>query len=840
MRRTLAGLAGLSMVAAGALLALPSAANAEFAPRNEGITDSALTKSGAGAFKDLRITVGQTQNLVNQVVLITWEGGTPTVPEFTEYWTNYLQIMQCWGGTPEEGPPREQCQYGSQKGSGGGQNAASRQLNQGTAVDPNETKYEEYLDGRNSYVPFVSFTGKTTTGNISEFFDRQTSNEVNYARTRPDGTGQDYFEVQTGVEAPGLGCGQTRDGETPLCWLVVVPRGETEVDGTARGDTGSNILDTTPLSQSNWDNRIVFPLEFQPVGANCAIGSDETPLLGSDRVAEAIVRWQPSLCQLAGNNYSFTVLPDAGARSKLVGDRSDLVFVTYPVPKDQVPPTRPITYAPIALSGITIAFNLESQSSTLAPREVRVRDGQRLGNIKLNQRLVAKLLTQSYRYDTAPVAENIPDNPWDLAQDPEFLDLNPQFKELLFPAVGHMVTIAGQSDTARLVWEWIVADKDARAFLEGKADPWGMKINPLYKKGVYPREDFPRTDNQCVQRSNTVVAVCTFDLFPYAGDLYAAARAGSRGDTMSRGVYDPTAIPPGYKRTPAQSPGKRAMIVITDTPLIDRFALTAAALRNAAGEYVLPTESAMRIAAAKSVRLEGTPVAQPDAGAKTKGAYPLTSYTYAATTPATLTETQAEAYAQLLDYAAGAGQQLGNEMGQLPFGYVPLNAAELKEVRSAATTIVKNAGKEVKVDDTTETPDPSTDTTDSTDSTTDTTTDTTYTDTTYTDTTYTDTSYTDTTYTDTSSSTTSTSTTDVTTDGGTSEVTTETTTDQVLQETTAETVTTDTSAVAAVEAIPTPESPVGWIRYVAVMLLIAGGLATVAGALLAQRLVKGP
>jgi len=134
------------------------------------------------------------------------------------------------------------------------------------------------------------------------------------------------------------------------------------------------------------------------------------------------------------------------------------------------------------------------------------------------------------------------------------------------------------------------------------------------------------------------------------------------------------------------------MIVITDTPLIDRFALTPAALRNAAGEYVLPSEQSMRLAAARAEPLGGTVVVQPDPGAKVKGAYPLTSYTYAATTAATLTEDQARAYADLLTYAAAEGQRLGNEMGQLPYGYVPLSSAELKQLTRASTTIVKTAG----------------------------------------------------------------------------------------------------------------------------------------------------
>jgi hypothetical protein len=687
-RRLLAPLLASGLIATGVGLTAPFAT----APANAalGLTDSAITKSGSGEFADLKITINQTENLVNQIVQITWEGGTPTNPDYGNLNTNYLQIMQCWGGTLEEGPPREQCQYGTQKAATGGQNTASRQMTTAGVVDPLEDKYEEYLEGTIAYIPFTSWNGKTVSGRRNEFFNRNTSNESNHNRIRPDGTGEEFFEVQTGVEAPGLGCGQYRDGETPLCWIVVVPRGGNEVDGTPKGQTFADPLDTTPLLASNWANRITFPLTFQPIGQACAITGSETPLAGSDRVIEAIARWQPALCEDGGGNFSFTVLPDSQARTVLSGTKPTMIFTGYGLDPEESP--TPTLYAPVALSGLTIAFNVESQSSSVAAPEVRRRDGQRLSGIKLNQRLVAKLLTQSYRYDAQPKPDRVADNPWDLAQDPEFLELNPQFAELTFPALGHMVTTIGQTDSARLVWDWIWADKEARSWMKGNPDPWGMVVNPLYERASYPRSDYPRTDNACILYTDRVVELCTFDLFPYAGDIAAAARAASRGDTMSRAVYDPVGIPPGYKRTPPQPPGKRAMVVIADTPLTDRFALTPAALRNAAGEYVLPSQASLQRAADRSQPTGVEGVVQPDPGAKVKGAYPLTSFTYAATRPALLEDGQAEEYARLIEYAVGPGQTLGENIGDLPLGYAPLDADQRRTAQSVAEEIVDTAG----------------------------------------------------------------------------------------------------------------------------------------------------
>ncbi|TEX50585.1 MAG: hypothetical protein B7C55_10030 [Actinomycetales bacterium mxb001] len=814
MRSPLAvGALALGLLASGALLAVPPAAAAPKQPR---VTESsAVTKSGTGEFADLKVTVSQTKNLVNQVVRVYWEGGKPTKPEFGLLGVNYLQIMQCWGGTAEDGPPREQCVYGTQKTGNGGQNTNSRQMSTGSTIDPLEDKYDDYLFSDLSYIPFVSWTGKTSTGPKSEFFDRYTSNESNHNRTRADGTGEDFFEVQSGVESPGLGCGQSRDGESPLCWLVVVPRGETEVDGTKRGLTYTEGLNTSPLMASNWKNRIVFPLEFQPVGAACTIGGSETPLLGTDRVVEAVSRWQPAWCADDLGNFSYTVLSDLEAREKLKTETPTMAFLGYGVPEAEAP--RDIVYAPVALSGLTVAFNVESQSSTLAPEAVRLRDGQRLKDIKITPRLMAKLLTQSYRFDAVPVPDKVEKNPFDLAQDPDFLELNPQFKDLRFPGLGHVVTTLGETDSARLVWDWIWSDPEAREWVKGKPDKWGMVINPAYKRQSYPRSDYPRTDNSCITYSDRTVAVCTFDLFPYAGDLYAASRAASRGDTLATGAYDPAALPPGYKKSPPQEPGRRAMVVISDSPLSARFSLTPALLRNAAGEFVGPSTEAIRAAAAKA-KPTGVPgVVQPDPADKVTGAYPLTSFTYAAAVPGVLTDELAATYSAALAYVAGPGQVLGDDAGQLPVGYAPLTEAERAKLTAAAAALIERAGEDAKPQPEPE-PDPDagggsggggipTDTSG-------------------TDSSFPDTSYVDTTVVDNSSV------------EGTEEVMVDgTATDDTSTAGTVDTSAVDDTLVAASAATTalTPESPIGAIRYLAVLLLIAGGTALLTAAILMQR-----
>jgi hypothetical protein len=68
-------------------------------------------------------------------------------------------------------------------------------------------------------------------------------------------------------------------------------------------------------------------------------------------------------------------------------------------------------------------------------------------------------------------------------------------------------------------------------------------------------------------------------------------------------------------------------------------------------------------------------------------AYPLTSITYAAIRPLSLDQTARDQYAALLDYAAGPGQVVGTDVGQLPAGYLPLPAALATQTRAAAVQV---------------------------------------------------------------------------------------------------------------------------------------------------------
>lgn len=94
-------------------------------------------------------------------------------------------------------------------------------------------------------LPFQSIDGKRDTSLDSQF-TVVTTNEIGTFRVGEDGTGERLFEVQTGSEAPGLGCGYRPDAPSmSTCWLVAVPK-----VGTAGGKYTTGSPCRLPTGQS--------------------------------------------------------------------------------------------------------------------------------------------------------------------------------------------------------------------------------------------------------------------------------------------------------------------------------------------------------------------------------------------------------------------------------------------------------------------------------------------------------------------------------------------------------------------------------------------------------------
>lgn len=708
-RRVVAAL--LAMVLAAAVISVLPSSSPASAAADPASSGSAVTMSGKGEFAGLKVTVSQTKNLINQTVTVSWTGGKPTVPANGEFGADYLQIMQCWGDDP--GPDRTQCQYGgsyTQPSPTAGTFVRSRQVNYGSLVDPKETLKQPAGSVTNVFVPFWAVgqakpaPTATATSNNNDFFDSQVTNEDPVARTHGDGTGSEFFEVQTVVQAAGLGCGApvTAGGVTTgrSCWLVIVPRGNTEVDGsTHAGESTTDYLISSPLSQSNWDNRIVVPLKFLPVGQACPIGAPERRVIGHELVADAVSSWQPALCAGGGALYSYTQLTDDVARSQVLdGSSPGLALVTNPILPDQAPPDHPLVYAPVGLSGLAIAFNIEHQPPATAPPADLLLAGQRFTSMKLTPRLVAKLLTQSYRGAVVVVPDAMKNNPIGLTVDPEFLALNPEYQGFAnFTTPPDALVQLNGADVTSLLWSWVIADPDARAFLAGAADKFGMVINPNEKGLILPTSTFPRNDQSCVDaiigEGDTKGKICTADAHPFTSDMHDAGRSASRGDSKALTTVlapDNTPVP---KKVDRQAPGQRALLAVVDAATATRYGLPTAALLNAKSQYVAPTTASLLAgeAAMKPSAVAG--VLASDPGATDPAAYPLTALSYAVTSPSTLDAAAGKDYAVFLRYAAGPGQQPGITPGQLPLGMVPLPDKLKAQTIAAAATIEAQAGK---------------------------------------------------------------------------------------------------------------------------------------------------
>jgi hypothetical protein len=686
-RRFAAGVLSLLLAAAMGAVGLGAA-------HADGASASSVTVSGHGEFASLHVTVAKTKGLQNEVVPVTWTGAAPTSGNFT---INYLQIMQCWGDDPA-GPSREQCQYGGLTGdTRGGAQVASRQVTY-NITDPAET-YRPQSPGQLRYVPFQSVTGKTRESGLSEFFDQNTTNEVPFGQTRQDGKGFVPFEMQTGAEAPGLGCGDPRSDTATAtiggrsCWLVIVPRGNKEVDGSFRTDDSSNQLLSSPLSQSNWDQRLVVPLQFRPVGEPCPLGKAERPLVGDENAVEAVSSYQPVLCAGSGPIFSLSQVPDALARRQIVGDAPSLSLTSRPLAAGQVPPGRALLYAPLLVNALTFAFDIESQASFQAPDDVKARNGQRIQDLELTPRLIAKLLTQSYQLGAAKDRAGLQKNPLDLTRDKEFLALNPAFAQLRFAGISDITVPSGLSDAAGLVWQWLLSDVDARAFLAGKPDPYGAVVNPAYK-GLTAQDGFPKADTVCQSfpSANNQPPLCTLDAHPYAADGHDAARGAARGDTLARSFYDQTAQPPSYKKQAPQPSGSRAVIALADAATANRYGLQTARLRNASGAFVAPTTAALLAGVAAMTPDATSPVLLPNPATTSSASYPLTQLTYAIASTAGLPPGAGKDYAQFLRYVVGNGQVSGIDPGNLPLGYAPLPPVLRARTLAAARVLAAGTG----------------------------------------------------------------------------------------------------------------------------------------------------
>lgn len=668
-----------SLLAALGLVLLPSGTGGQ-AHADTG-AGSTVTKSGAKGtyddFSQLKVTVEQTANVRTQGVKVSWTGGQQTVG----VWANYLQIMQCWGDA-SDGPTPEQCEYGGQ---GLKSDVAGVVNRKAWAKDPLEPAARD--------IPFTTVKGESST-DARKFFTGYTTNEQDRAIIGGDGGGDTIFQLEDANTSPILGCGTvTQTGRAPEpCWLVVVPRGTYEPDGSLPPQqTG---FQSSPLSAGNWAQRIVFRLDFHPTDSVCPIGQDEQPTTGSDMIVGAMTSWEPAMCTTNKITYVYYPQAEDDARGQILDPpvgTAGLAFVENPA---QPPPdAAPVVHAPVAVSGLVIGYNIQLSGSS-----------QQVPRIRLNARLVAKMLTQSYKCDVPgdsgsviPPGKLSAKNARDLSGDPEFQKLNPGVRESSFLSCGPGLTVPqGTSDTATQLWRWLRSDPDAKSFLAGEADPWGMQINPYYL-AMDPAHSAlhqfwkPDATELVPDKSYPDLKLTSVALNPYTGSLGDVAKAvrGSSSGSSAPAV-DPVAIPPALEKSGPQPEGSHFYLGLTDAAGAANYRLGTAELLNADGQFVAPTPQSLgaTVAGMKDGPVPG--VLDADPGLRTPGAYPLTTVTYAAASTS-MDAARRQTYAALMRYAVGAGQAPGIGDGQLPPGYAPLTQAMRDQGLAASTALLAGA-----------------------------------------------------------------------------------------------------------------------------------------------------
>jgi hypothetical protein len=661
-RRALA-VAGL-MSLAGGLLLLPAAAHSAAQVTGTAahvarastvpVTHSVTKVTGphlwdpatSSQFKDpSQVTVSQTSNLVDQLIHVTWSVFTPSINVAAgPYYVNtsaYYAVMavECRGTNP--------------------------------------TTWTDCYESSEHGLPLASDTSGPPN--------------ASYAVTSANGTGQLSILIETSLENSVLGCDQNHP-----CSLVILPGqgGQPGDCGNHQGDQGFGESGTALAFNTffadtggcSWNDRITVPLHFAPVPTGCPLRNAAFSAEGSPMMAVAMQQWLPSLC--AGRNgmtvsYSPT-LAEPTAVQDAVSGATDVALTTQPASADGVTTgNKHYVYAPIAVSAASIAYWIDDNKPG---------QGQPLGGLKLNQRLLAKLLTQSYdpRLTCAsgqqpPSCDNgVDHDPFDLFRDREFIKLDPGIahnvdwttdQTYIVPTVA-----SGPSDLTWTVTRWIADSADATSYLTGTFDPWQEHVNTYYLGLKYPTTTFTAQD------PNGAWAAEYSPVFPLSQAVTYQALNQDAGSFI-------LAPPPqqGFTKDPPEPEGKRALIAVLDQGDAALNQMPTALIPNAAGNYVGPSSSSMAAALSTMVS-NGSGTMQVNLASKNPDAYPLTMVIYAMVPTSGVPHAKAAAIARFLDFAAGPGQSPGALPGQLAAGYLPLPKSMREQTLKAASEVLHQTG----------------------------------------------------------------------------------------------------------------------------------------------------
>lgn len=522
-----------------------------------------------------------------------------------------------------------------------------------------------------------------------------------------DGNGSVKFEVRTDVENESLGC-----SDQVACSVVVIPitgiscatddrecsKAGRFVPGASNfANEGVDLAVSGQLwwSASNWRNRFAIPLDFglPPDACDVLDARPPTGFYGSELMAQASLQWSPAYC-LDKKRFKFqhNKMADEAGFNLAENGGGVAAFVSSEHPTKG---SDPVAYAPTAVTGFSVGYVIDRPDNA----------GEYL-DLRLNARLLAKLMTQSYvASERGRGHPGMSTNPTSLNLDPEFQRLNPGLDTTAREAGATLLSLSESSDVLQALTSYIAQDEAAMDFVAGKPDPWGMRVNPSYEKIALPTSQWPLLDDyvapseqECYQQNPapyfTQVAAPVTSLRKIAeAVLDAWPNVQTKCDRATSS--DPWKI----GRVDRQGVGTRYVLGLVSTGDAERLGLAQASLETAGGTYVAPTTASMAraIKVAEPSESGDAPFSLDMARVVKAGAYPGTMVVYTAARTANLPEGDAAKVAEFIRVATSEGQEPGFGNGQLPAGYLPITrkgvtAPLWKQSQAVATLVEEQEG----------------------------------------------------------------------------------------------------------------------------------------------------
>ncbi len=509
------------------------------------------------------------------------------------------------------------------------------------------------------------------------------------AFTDLDGTGSVQFEVRSDIENESLGC-----NHKVACSIVVIPiaglscdqpsspmtRADQACRKGGRFPAGSSNFANEGVDQavspalwwaaSNWQNRFSIPITFGLPPDTCDVLDPRPPtgFYGSELLAQAALQWAPAYC-LNKQRFKFQLNQMSDEAGWNLMENGGGVAAEVSSEHEQRGED-PVGYAPTAVTGFGIGYQID-----------RPDNAGEYTDLRLNARLLAKLLTQSYLgSDLGRGHPGMGGNPLAIMNDPEFIKLNPGLSQITQEAGATVLSLSNSSDVIEQLTDYIAHDRDAMAFIHGKKDPWGMVVNPKYKNLDMPRADIPLLDtyipetasdcrqkNPAVYFSQLAAPVTTMRKIAEALlDAWPNVQTRCDFDT-STGLYK-------LGRVDRQSFGSRFMLGIVSLGDADRYGLRSAALETKPGTYVAPDKASLAAGVALAKRDKAhRPFVLDQGDVRRSGtAYPGTMIVYTAARLQNLAKADAAKVAQFIRVSTTEGQQPGSGNGELPGGFLPI------------------------------------------------------------------------------------------------------------------------------------------------------------------------